>query len=258
MRDTLVVGGGVWGARVAWKLRELGERVRVVEENPDRNRAMHEAWVGERGFPMALSLAGYLEVTGADRAVVCVPPARQLEVVRMLADAGVAQIRVEKPCGVDAEQAAEMARSPGVTVGYQMLAHPAWRIAREWIASTGGVVDAWRLSKGQPRHPVSALLDLGSHAAAYMASAGATGTIRAGFGLDDRRVLRATSGDGVLTLAENQRGVDVDIDGVNLYLELESVDVLAVSLREWLGGDGVSADLAVAAHEILRVDGVEL
>jgi hypothetical protein len=50
----------------------------------------------------------------------------------------------------------------------------------------------------------------------------------------------------------------VDIDGVNLYLELESVDVLAVSLREWLGGDGVSADLAVAAHEILRVDGVEL
>lgn len=252
--EVIVVGGGVWGLTLARKIREMdGAHLHSVVDP--------EVLPTDSSMPFAPSLPGVVPEHG----IIATPPDSHVAAARDLVERGARSIRIEKPVGMgvgDIEELRELEEVYGVrfTTGYQMLHSRAWRLVKAWAeADAGGLVraDYYRLSRSEPRHVTSALLDLGSHAAAYHADLavdariGCRATIIAQHdALSNRRTMRLERMDGSVCAVGGDKWTD--IDGVSLGPVRDQDDPLAASLDAWLSGtDTRGLDFAARVHEIL-------
>jgi predicted dehydrogenase len=163
-------------------------------------------------------------------------------------------LRFEKPCCASEDELADVvaaADRAGVQVscGYTLLAHPAY----VWVSKMGGrctVLHAWRSSSAPARHDVSAMLDLGSHAAGLAAWLGGSPEIVAAHdaGVDVRWTTIRTENVGV---------VEVDEGAGVVFFRGEPVafgehDALRDELRAFLLGAPIAdAGTGLAAHRII-------
>lgn len=240
------MGAGKWGQTLAHKLATIDDLYLHSVVDPAAPPC--------DGLPVVPMLDGVPQA-----AIVATPPHTHTAVVRELAEAGVRKIRIEKPCGLGVGCVEEMRGiaddyAVEITCGYQMLYSRAWRLVKAW-AACGSVyrLDAYRLSMTAARHDVSALLDLGSHAAAYAVDVGVSPrrSIVAQHGaVTNSRTLRIMRADGsVLELHDDSRVV---IDGMEFPRTAELADdPLAASLAAWRDGGGQSLDFAASVHDIL-------
>lgn len=252
-----VVGAGVWGMTIARKL----SRIKGVHVGGmvDPARAYG---VDAFGDPVLESLAGVLDNMRPDAIVVATPPSTHAEIVRECCDAGVKRIRVEKPMGVSDVDARLMHHyaavcGVGLTVGYQMLHSYGWSVVREWAASRDiKRFAAIRTTSGQPRHDVTAMLDMGSHAAAYATQLNVSDVkIETGYGSYDVRSTRLESVDGEhASLVEVGNRQIVELGDTRITVEDD--DPLMTSLQAWVRGFGYTSDTAMRAHKILDAQNV--
>jgi predicted dehydrogenase len=241
------MGAGRWGQTLAHKLASVEDIYLHSVVDPDMPSC--------EGLPLVARLDGVPQA-----AIVATPPHTHVAVVRELAAAGVRKIRIEKPCGLGVGCVEELRGiaddyAVEITCGYQMLHSKAWRLARAWaMVAPVTRIDAYRLAAGGARHETSALLDLGSHAAAYVADlpkrACEPSIIAQHDALTDSRTLRMQRADeSMLEMHGDARVVIDEIDFNPTYGAND--DPLLASLEAWRDGGGQSLDFAARVHDIL-------
>lgn len=250
MSRVLVIGAGSWGSRVAGTMRRPSVEVSTVD--PANMLATFAA--------LDYAIRAELRPT---HVVVAVPPSEQRRAALAALEAfeSITDLRLEKPGGDSREELLDIVAAADrcdvqVSVGYTLAAEAGHQLARAIAREAGGVdlVRCVRTSPRGPRHRVSAMLDLGSHAAYLAHAAGAEEADilvahDAGIGV---RITSYRTGDGFeITVDEQARRVtcpDLGID--ETYPE---GNPLRIELEAFLeGAPLVGADDALDVWEILE------
>lgn len=245
----LVIGEGAWGRRVAAKLQALA--VPVMSFDP----LFNDAWSAMQEW----------EPT---HVVVAVPPHAHrdtaLDALRWFPS--MTDLRVEKP-GCENEDdlldvlAAGDRADVQVSVGYTLAAHVAHRAITElYDVAELLSMRAVRISRGSARHDVSALMDLGAHAA-YLAA-------RARLHPDDVEIVCGHDGDRDVritryefeshTFLVDEVAEVVSVEGTGVTQPMPpGTDALAVELGAFVEGVPlVMGETAIDAHRILAAQAV--
>ena len=182
-----LVGCGNWGARIARRLAELDDVILSAVFDDDAPRARDLAASlsspvdGERTTALK-DFTQYLDVMTPDAIVLAVPAGHRLPYVEAVCNqqrTRKQRIRIEKPLGMDVEEAeriVDMCAAAGVdlTIGFTLLHHPLYAAVFRLIdrhGDRGVALTALRSGRG-PAHPIDPMLDLGIHAASIAAHLG--------------------------------------------------------------------------------------
>lgn len=262
-----VVGAGSWGMRVAAKLDAmpgvvLGGMIDAdAEKHHGKVLTPQGRWVSESLADVLYAATGGVESMGL---VVAVPPCAQKQVVLQALRAGVKNIRVEKPCGVNGDEALEIAQAASaagacVSVGFTLRALPVFGFVARLIGAAGrrvAYVNGVRLSSARPAHDVDAALDLGIHTASVAAMLGADrlGQLVVGFdtGTSHRTTTIVLDNNAEIIVEEYADKQRVTLDTGERVL-FDQTDPLQTELQAFVDGNPLCmASDAVVAHDVLR------
>lgn len=239
-----LVGCGSWGNRLADRIDTMPhcELVSIHDELPIKD---------ERYDPVPSF--------DVDALIIATPPGERVGIVRDAIAAGVKQIRIEKPLGIDLDEAthiAEITRGKAiVTVGFTLLYDRLYELAFAYMRATAASVeriDAVRVGR-RPKHRVDAIVDLGSHVAAIAAFA-RTENVKLYCSYTDSGSMRSTTfvtNHGPVIVDERTRTVTTPM-GEMIETTLDADDPLTLDLRAWIDGTHRgSIDVALQAQRII-------